>query len=165
MKSDTPGTRMYRSQIGSDSLASAVRILSRRDHTCGELAAKLRRKGFDREAINDALARCRDLGYLDDARTAATIAGHMAERGYGPLRIRHALRQKGLDDALIADVLTRCGDEDEQVRSARRMLDKKRSRLDRETDPWKQRQVAHRFLAGRGFPPEVIRRATSRLRQ
>lgn len=150
-------------KAGSTALDSAFRILARRDHTRAELAAKLRRKGFDRDATDGALKRCRELGYLDDARTAMTIAGHLSESGYGPLRVRHTLGQKGLDDELIEKALARCGDEDTQVRSARRMLGKKRFRLAREADPWKRRRIACRFLAGRGFSPAVIHRAVTEI--
>lgn len=148
-------------QAVSSALDSAFRILTRRDHTRKELAVKLRQKGFDRAAIESALTRCRELGYLDDAKTAMIIAGHLAESGYGPLRVRQTLGQKGLDDALIEKALSRCGDEETQVFSARRMLEKKTSRLSREADPWKRRQAAYRFLAGRGFSSTVISRAIS----
>ena len=88
-------------RANAKALDSAFRILTRRDHTRKELRVKLRQKGFDRAAIERALARCRELGYLDDAKTATIIAGHLAESGYGPLRVRQTLGQKGLDDALI----------------------------------------------------------------
>lgn len=145
-------------------LDSAFRLLARRDHTRRELVVKLRQKGFARAAIEDALARCDELGYVDDAKTAMTLAGHMVDNGFGPLRIRYTLGQKGVDDALIEKALVcRCGDEEAQVRSARRVLEKKKLRLRRETDPWKRRQMACRFLAGRGFPSTVIKRATSHI--
>jgi regulatory protein len=143
----------------ASALDSAFRSLSRRDHTRKELAVKLRQKGFDRSAIAGALERCRELGYLDDAKTAAIIAGHLAENGYGPLRVRQVLGQKGLDDAAIEQALVCCGDEKAQVLSARRLLEKKASRLNREADPWKRRQKAYRFLAGRGFASTVIKSA------
>jgi regulatory protein len=146
-------------QSKSSALDSAFRILTRRDHTRRELARKLRQKGFARAAVEGALDRCLELGYLDDAKTALTLAGHLVEKGYGPLRIRHTLCQKGLDDALIEKALARCGNEETQARIARRILEKKRCRLSRETDPWRRRQVAYRFLAGRGFEAPVINRA------
>lgn len=146
-------------QAHSRALDSAFRILARRDHTQKELKAKLRQKGFDRPAIEGALARCLELGYLDDAKTATIIAGHLAESGYGPLRVRQTLGQKGLDDAAIEKALVRCGDEETQVISARRMLEKKASHLSREADLWKRRQKAYRYLAGRGFSSTVINMA------
>ena len=146
-------------KASASALDSAFRILSRRDHTRKELAVKLRQKGFDSIAIERALSRCRELGYLDDAKTAAIIAGHLAESGYGPLRVRQTLGQKGIDDVTIEHALARCGDEEAQVLSARCLLEKKASRLNREGDPWKRRQKAYRFLAGRGFASAVINRA------
>ena len=113
-------------QGSSAALERAFRILARRDHTCKELAEKLRQKGHGHAAIDGALARCRELGYLDDAKTAMTIAGYLDRNGYGPLRIRQTLGQKGLDDTVIEKALTRCGDEDTQVLSAGRVLEKKK---------------------------------------
>src|SRR5210317_2043010 len=98
-------------QPRSNALDSAFRILARRDHTRRELALKLRQRGFDCRAIEDALARCLALGYLDDAKTALLIARQLTQRGYGPLRVRQVLVQKGLDDALIENALPCCGDE------------------------------------------------------
>ena len=146
-------------QANAKALDSAFRFLTRRDHTCKELRVKLRQKGFDSAAIEGALARCRELGYLDDAKTATIIAEHLAESGYGPLRVRQTLGQKGIDVAAIEQALARCGDEDTQVLSARRMLEKKASHLSREADPWKRRQKAYRYLAGRGFSSTVINMA------
>jgi regulatory protein len=152
-----PGSVPRQSNAGA--LDSAFRILTRRDHTRRELALKLRQKGFDRAAIDGAIDRCVELGYLDDAKTALTLVGYLVERGYGPLRIRHTLGQKGVDAALIERALTRCGDEETQVRSARRILEKKSPRLSREADPFRRRQMAYRFLSGRGFTSTVINRA------
>ena len=146
-------------QPRSSALDSAFRILSRRDHTRQELALKLRHKGFERATIEAALARCRELGYLDDAKTALVVAEQLTQRGYGPLRIRQVLMQKGLDDAQIGKALPCCGDEAAQENNARRMLEKKAARLGRESDPWKRRQIAYRFLSGRGFPSAVVNRA------
>ncbi|BBO78004.1 recombination regulator RecX [Desulfosarcina widdelii] len=139
-------------------MQSAFRILARRDHTTGELALKLRRKGYDRKAVDGALERCRDLGYLDDARTARTMADHLVTRGYGPLRIRQVLVQKGLEETLVEQVMAECQSEDDQVRAAQKVLGKKTSRLHRESDPWKRRQIAYRFLSARGFPSAVVNR-------
>ena len=143
----------------SKALDAAFRLLARRDHTRRELILKLRRKGFGRQTVDGALLRCRELGYLDDAKIARSMAGQLAGKGYGPLRIRQALKQKGLEDALVEEVLATGDDEESQVRAAKKALEKKASRLSRENDAWKRRQIAYRFLAGRGFPSSVIHRA------
>jgi regulatory protein len=149
--------------LPNKALNTAYRILARRDHTRHELAIKLREKGFGRTAIANALARCQALGYLDDAKTARVIASHLVGRGYGPLRVRQTLMQKGLDEHLVETALDCCGDESAQVDSARHMLEKKTTRLARESDPWKRRQKAYRFLVGRGFTGSVINRAIAHI--
>lgn len=149
------------SRTESEALASAFRILARRDHTRRELAAKLHKKRFDPPAIDGALARCSELGYLDDERTAMKIAGHLLEKGYGMLRVRQVLGQKGLDEALIATALTGCADEEAQVKRARLLLEKRALRQGRQAPAWQRLQAAHRFLAGRGFPSAVIGRVLS----
>lgn len=146
---------------GAGAVSCAFRILSRRDHTCKELTFKLRQKGFGRPAVDHALARCRELGYIDDAKTARLIAGRLTGRGYGPLRIRQTLLQKGVDEAVVHKVLACCGDEADQVRAARRMLSKMTARLARETDPHKRRQKACRYLMGRGFAADVVHQAVA----
>lgn len=144
----------------TDAFRSAIRLLTRRDHTEKELFYKLIQRGLKSDTIDSALKRCRDLGYLDDAKTAIMMAEHMASRGNGPLKIRRTLGQKGVDEAFIEKALTRCGNEDDQVESAITTLKRIRFRLNRETDPQKRRTKAYRFLTGRGFSSEVIKRAT-----
>ena len=143
----------------SKALDTAFRMLARRDHTSRELILKLRRKGYGRQAIDGALQRCRTLGYLDDAKTARVMARRLAGKGYGPLRIRQALKQKGLEDVLVERAMADGDEEESQVRAARKALEKKAPRLRRESDPWKRRQIAYRFLAGRGFPASIINQA------
>ena len=75
------------------------------------------------------------------------------------MRIRQALGQKGLEETLVERVMAAGESEDNQVRAARKALEKKASRLDRESDPWKRRQIAYRFLTGRGFSSAVVNRA------
>ncbi len=148
-----------REDPGRQALDSAVRLLTRRDHTRRELDLKLRQRGFAARDIASALARIDELGYLDDTRTAMAMADQLTGRGYGILRIRYTLEQKGVDEASIATALRACGDETAQVITARRALEKKQHRLAREADPLKRRQIAYRFLMGRGFSAMVIRRA------
>jgi regulatory protein len=155
--------RAVTTPLPDKALNGALRILARRDHTRHELVVKLRRKGFGHAAIAAALERCQALGYLDDAKTARVIAGHLVGRGYGPLRVRQALMQKGLDEKLVASALDCCGDEAAQVDNARHMLKKRATRLGRESDLWKRRQAAYRFLAGRGFTGSVINKAIAHL--
>ena len=74
----------------------AVDLLSRRDHFPAELAAKLRQRGYPPGEIEAALARCRELGYLDEERLAARFVEVRAvQRGWGPRRLRAELEKRG----------------------------------------------------------------------
>jgi regulatory protein len=147
-----------RHSAGQRALDMALRLLTRRDHTRRELEVKLRHRGVGAGDIAGAMARLEELGCLDDAKTAMALVDHLVRKGYGCLRIRYVLGQKGVDDAAMQAALQRCGDDAQQSRYARRALNKKRMRLEREGDPVKRRQMAYRFLAGRGFPAPVIHR-------
>jgi regulatory protein len=142
---------------------SALRLLNRRDHTEKELEYKLRLRNFDAADIESVLHKCRGFGYINDARTALVIAEQMVSRGNGPLKIRYALEQKGVDPLFIQKALVRCGSEEDQVKNAQGILKKIRFRLHREPEPRKRQNIAYRFLSGRGFTTDVIRRATMNL--
>lgn len=71
-------------------------MLARRDHFCSELGDALVRKGFDRAAADAAVARCGELGMVDDVRVAHRFVElRAAERGWGPLRLELELRRRG----------------------------------------------------------------------
>lgn len=77
-----------------------------------------------------------------------------SERGDGPLKIRYGLRERGVDDGLIDAYLVR--DTELWMEAARAQRDKRFG----EGTPRDQRERARqaRFLQGRGFPGDVIRR-------
>jgi regulatory protein len=89
----------------------ALKLLGRRDHFRSELADKLRRKGFDDEATERALARLVELDLIDDERLAGRFAELRAvDSGWGPRRLAAELRRRGVDRHL-ADRASRLSDE------------------------------------------------------
>jgi regulatory protein len=109
----------------SDALATALRLLARRGRSEHELAARLRQKGFSEETVTAALTRCRQLGYLDDARFARERARELMRGGRAVgRRVLADLQQRGVaettalaaveeaarefgEDALLADLQQR----------------------------------------------------------
>ncbi len=84
----------------------AADLLSRRDHSTCELLQKLRQKGFDAEAAQEAADRMQELGYLDDRRFAETYAAELAQsKGFGIRRIATELFRKGIARDIIDEVL------------------------------------------------------------
>ena len=137
-------------------VAAALVILGRRNHTAAELADKLQRKGFDAAACDAAQARCRELGYLDDALTGQLMVESMHRRGLGVHRIRAHLREKGLAADLVERLTRDDADTDTALAAARDACRRKQPTFDREPDPTRRRAKIHRFLQSRGFPAEVI---------
>lgn len=136
----------------------ALRHLARREHSRAELERKLGRQIEDSaEApaaarIATALDELAAHGLLDEARVAESVLASQGAR-YGARRLRQTLQAKGLDGELIGHTL-------EQARG---------TELDRAREVWRRRFGAPpadaaerlrqmRFLAGRGFESDVIRR-------
>jgi regulatory protein len=132
--------------------ARAVGYLSRREHARGELARKLRPYAEDPAEVEAVLDDLQREGWLSNERFAQSLV-HRRAAQHGTARIVQELRQHGLDDALVA--------------GAREQL--QATEYDRALAAWAKRYGAKpadaaeyarqaRFLAGRGFAHEIIRR-------
>jgi regulatory protein len=108
-----------------DAYQTALDLLSRRDHFWRELSDKLRRKDFPADEIEAAIARCQDLGLVDDERVGERfVEVRAATRGWGPNRLAAELRKRGVsrDDAVrMARVSPEMGEE--AMRTALRKLE------------------------------------------
>ena len=128
----------------------AIGLLARREHSRAELARKLAADGTA-EDIETVLAQLEVEGLLSDARYAEAYVRTYAGR-FGAAKLRQTLRTKGIDDALCNSQLAAMPDEIERARGiwARKFG----------TPPTDAREWARqaRFLQGRGFSADVIRR-------
>lgn len=95
----------------------AMWLLSYRDYSRKELFEKLK-KDFGEDAAAAAIARCEELGLLDDERFARRLSAdlfrlkHLSKNG-----VRQKLIQKGVDRDLIDAVLEEFDvDEEEQIK-------------------------------------------------
>ncbi|SHI27641.1 regulatory protein RecX [Ferrimonas marina] len=148
---------MSEKKPGQSALAAAVGLLSRRDHSRGELQQKLRLRGFSVDEIQAAVERVTELGYLDDARFAQLFVRYRSQGGKGPMRLRMELRERQVADELIRSALTQPEiDWFELCRDTRQ-----RKFGEGPVADFKQRQKVQRYLAYRGFDMEQIRYALS----
>ncbi|AZR94689.1 recombination regulator RecX [Bordetella trematum] len=132
--------------------ARAVGYLSRREHSRAELARKLQpyaQEGDDVDAILDALQK---EGWQSNTRFAQSLVNRRAAR-QGTARIVQELRQSGVDDGDIAELR-------DQLRETEhaRALEVWRRRFDDKPQDRQAYAKQARFLAGRGFSHDVIRR-------
>jgi regulatory protein len=135
---------------------TAVRLLTRRDHTHFEIRQKLKQRGFSSGAIRAAVAECERLNYIDDERTARIYIGQLVRRGFGFRRIAIELKKKGLQGRRFEDILEKQRAEIDEREIARRVLQKKMNSIEREEDRKKRREKMYRFLYSRGFSTTVI---------
>lgn len=153
-----------RIKAGKNCYQSAICLLARRDHSCGELKRKLAQRGYPEREIDAAIDSCRRLEYIDDRRFARCYSGQLQRKGYGRRHIRHMLRSKYVAEQIaIAAIENQCSDEAEETH-CRRMLEKKLGPLKTEKLTADKKAKLYRYLLGRGFAPAVIRRVIEELR-
>ena len=142
---------------------TAVRLLTRRDHTRFEIIQKLGQRGFDGGVIDRVLAECRRLDYIDDERTARVYIDQLARRGFGFRRIRFELRKKGLTGERFEIILNEHLAEIDEHEIARKVMLKKMKSFESVEDGQKRRDKMYRFLYSRGFDASVISEVMKKL--
>ncbi len=100
--------------------------------------------------VEAALARLDELGYIDDAAYVRRRCELLAHRGYGDYHIRYTLERHGIPEELVDEALMALPENLSEEHRIAGLMEKSRGR---QTD----RLV--RYLAGRGFPLELIMHA------
>ena len=141
--------------------SKALEYISYKPRSEQEVRDRLRKKEFHEAAIEAAITRLRELGYLNDASYAeAFVRDRLVMRRYGMRRIRQELKQRGVDEKLIRDAVEPI--EDDQVLEAAQTAAagrwKSLMRKSRLTNH-QRRQKLYSFLARRGFGSDVVRKA------
>jgi regulatory protein len=129
----------------------ALNLLSRREHSRVELARKLSPHG-DPDAVAVLLDDLERENLLSNTRYAESLAHTRAGR-HGSLRLKADLRDKGVPDGVISQVVAEAREQD--MVAAREVWEKKFGRLPKDAS---ERARQMRFLAGRGFPADIVHR-------
>lgn len=135
--------------------ARALRLLARREHSRAELARRLAAHAASRAALEQLLDALADRNQLSDERFAEGRVRQLA-RKYGAARIRLDLIAKGVSADTAARLAAASGDAD--LERARAILARK-YRTPAASAAERARRM--RFLQGRGFGHEIIRRLLS----
>ncbi len=129
----------------------AGRMLAGRSHSKGNLHTKLRRKGYDDQAIKQTIAKYERMGALDDAQFALKMAQDLvARRPCGRSYLISYLQRRQIDRSLAeqtAGVVLRGSDETTLALESLEVRWNSFSQLSLE----RARTRAYNYLARRGF--------------
>jgi regulatory protein len=138
-----------------DAYQTALDLLSRRDHFRRELSDKLRHRDFPADQIEAAIARCKDLGLVNDERVAERfVEVRAATRGWGPNRLAAELQKRGVprnDAERMARVSSELGEE--ALRTALRKLEVRAPERWWQDSQRRARMISS--LIARGFSADV----------
>ena len=109
-----------------DPLTAALRLLAHRPYSLGEMRRALAKKYPDSNQVREAIARLRELHYLDDKKFAEHYASSLARnRAFGRQRIRRELKAKLVDYRQIEPALAQAFEETSEQESLEQALAKK----------------------------------------
>ncbi len=104
----------------------ALRCLSGRAHSSGELREKLRRRSEDPASVEPILGKLKDTGYLNDQRFAENYAtARLDNEGFGRMRVLRDLRQRRVAPKLAEQVVDSTFKETEETELIRAFLERK----------------------------------------
>lgn len=135
----------------------ALRYLSQREHSRGELERKLAAHAQDGAELARVLDELQSRGFIDHGRVAESVVHRRAGK-LGTLRIKQELQAIGIEPQHVAAAVANL----------------RATELDRAREVWRkkfgappndanERAKQARFLAARGFDGEVIRRVLAGL--
>ena len=136
----------------------ALRYLAQREHSRAELERKLARHVQDSAEVSaqvqiaQALDQLAAVGLLSEARAAESVLTRQGQR-FGVRRLKQTLLSKGLDPELVSATLQAA--HSTELERARLVWQR---RFGKPPADQAERARQMRFMAGRGFEGEVIRR-------
>ncbi len=130
----------------------ALAMLARREHTRAEMVRKLSPHSESPEQIDQLLDALAARGWLSEARFAESRANTLA-RKFGSRKIEHDLRSRGVSAEVVEQTVDRALDQ--ELENCRAAWQKKFGVLPQNAA---ERGRQMRFLAGRGFSSDAVRR-------
>lgn len=133
----------------------AIRLLSFRPRSRRELEDRLTRKGYEAPAVEQAISRLAEYGYIDDAEFAQYwIENRAQHRPRGKRMLASELRSKGVPQDVVDQALD--DSELDEFGDALRLAEH-RSRQLADLEPQVRRRRLISFLQRRGFNWGVVR--------
>jgi regulatory protein len=126
------------------------------DRCLSEMRQKLQAWGISKEKTNSIIERLLKEGFIDEQRFAFAFArGKFRNLNWGKIKIAAELQRRNIGKGQIARAINEI-DETEYQEVFTKLLKKKTREL--QADSIENRYKVMRFLAGKGFEPELIRK-------
>lgn len=136
--------------------AHALRLLSVRARSTADLRQRLRKKKYPREQIDAAIARCRELNYINDPRTAHERARALMRNGKVGPRARQQLLKEGFETHDIETAIENCMHEYDEREILAEVFARRFEVCKTDLHDPRQRRRAVSYLQRRGFSLNII---------
>ena len=133
--------------------------LAQKAYSSKNLEEKLLSRGYSSEETADAIAKLKELGYLNDADYAESFAENAKLAGKGKMYVAQKLRQQGIPEELIPPA-----DPSSEYENALAAALKIYVKKDDSAEEHKMQAKVGRRLAALGFEPSVIYKVLGKLR-
>lgn len=150
-----PAPAGARARPGPTLKARALRLLAAREHSRLELERKLRPHETGPGELAVVLDALQAKGFISDERVADSVVNRRAAR-LGAARVRAELQAKGLDEAVVRQAVDAL-----RATERDRALAVWRRKFGQPPVDAAERARQMRFLAARGFSPDVLRQVVS----
>ncbi len=153
----------YPNEESKKATEKAMALLLHKDRTRQELIDKLKAAKYSDGAVSFALSYVSSYGYIDDLRYAKGYTDYH-KTSKSKREIRRKLKEKGISDDILSEVfseyITEDGMDPEEV-AIRALVEKRLRGADVSELTYEEKQKQMRYLAGKGYPTDLIRRAFS----
>jgi regulatory protein len=140
---------------------SALRYLSLRSHSRGELKIKLKKKNYKSEDIEITLEELAEAGYIDDCDYAVRfIQNRSSRKVVGERYLKKELFQRGIAADIIEQALDETGAREVDLKRIVNEAEKKLHSIKNKKNK-KSRLVS--FLNSRGFDSGIIQKALEKI--
>ena len=130
----------------------AMNFLARREHSVHELISKLVKAEFERDDVENVIARLTEQDLQSDQRFAENYTRYRSNRGFGGQKIRQELKERGVAVELINDTLNEAN-----IDWFALAITVRCKRFgEQNPDDFKDRAKQQRFLQYRGFTHQQI---------
>jgi regulatory protein len=141
---------------GERAYVAGLTLLARRELAEVQLRMRLARRKFDQEDIDDAVARLRLEGALNDRRTALACARtEVRLRHHGRALVLRQIEALGIARDIAREAVAEVFTELDEAELLEQALDRRLRRGLALNDQLAVRRV-HRYLVGQGFDPSAV---------